>query len=320
MSSASAPISTLNRWQLLQQRIIAGWRRFRAGWEVFRQNRLAMFGLSVIFLFALMVIALPLLLAYVWAPRIYDPTIGYDFQIFIHPSPPSWQHLLGTDWLGHDVLSLLMAAAGPSFIVGLTAAVVTAIAGTLIGAFSAYFGGRWLDNAFTHLSNAMLLLPAPIMMIIVGSAYNEITPFQFGLVYGLIAGPSTAAVVFRSYGLSVMHKPFIAAARVSGGGAGHIIFNHLIPHMLPLASLYMMLTVVGAVVSDGFISFFGFTRPHANWGAMIYNAFTFSERMGIPPQWNVLLPPAIALSLFASAFYFVALGLQEVGDPRLRER
>jgi ABC-type dipeptide/oligopeptide/nickel transport system permease subunit len=88
--------------------------------------------------------------------------------------------------------------------------------------------------------------------------------------------------------------------------------------MLPLAAVQMMLTVVGAVISYGFIAFIGVTRMTLNWGSMIYEAFTFSMSMLGKTPWMQLAAPAVALSLFAAAFYFVSRGLHEVAEPRLR--
>ena len=124
----------------------------------------------------------------------------------------------------------------------------------------------------------------------------------------------------RSYALMVVNKPFIEAARVAGGGSKHIITSHILPHMLPLAALYMMLAVTGAVVADAFVSFFGFSRDYLNWGSIIYSSFIYSSYIGAGVEWHVLIPPSLALSTFAAAFYFVSRGLHEVADPQLRER
>jgi peptide/nickel transport system permease protein len=98
------------------------------------------------------------------------------------------------------------------------------------------------------------------------------------------------------------------------------MFVHIVPHMLPLASLYMMLAVTGAVVADAFIAFFGFTRSYLNWGTIIYLSFAYSSYLRGGVEWHVMIPPSIALSLFAAAFYFVSRGLHQVADPRLRVR
>ena len=305
----------LQRWK---RRARANWRRFGTDWSVFAENRLAVFGLVLIGLFLIMSIAHPILRATVWQHNRYDPVTGYDMEV-VHPSPSTSLHLLGTDTLGRDVLSMLLAATTPTFIVGISAAFVTAFIGTLIGVASAYRKGA-VDAIFTHVSDAFLLLPAPLFMVIVGMRFREIKPVPLGVIYGVIAGAGGAAIVMRSQALQVVVRPFIDAARVAGGGSRRVMFVHVLPHMLPLAALYMMLAATGAVVADAFISFFGFTRSYLNWGTIIYSSFAYSAYLRGGAEWHVLIPPSIALSLFAAAFYFVSRGLHEVADPRLRVR
>lgn len=317
IADSSKPYTpTLTGWQRFTVRISLAWRRLRGAWGVFSQNRLALIGVFLIGLYALMAVAHPILIETVWPSGIYDPVTGFDGRT-MHPSQPSAEHLLGTDALGRDVLSRLVAATTPTFILGLTAAVVTAIIGAIIGAVSAYYAGP-IDAILSHVSDTFLLLPAPIFMIIVGVSFKELGPAPLGAMYGVIAGLGGAAVVLRSHALTVMTKPYIEAARVAGGGGGHIIVHHLLPTMLPLTAMMMMLSVVGAVVADGFVSFFGITRHYLNWGTMIYTSQTYTSALGSNTEWHVLIPPSMALSLFAAAFYLIARGLHEVADPQIR--
>ncbi len=292
-------------------------RNLRAGWWIYTRNRLAVFGLVLFILYAVMAIAHPILMETVWPKGVYDPFTGYDLDIFIHPSLPSPRHLLGTDTLGRDVFSILLAATTPTFQMAIVAALTTALVGTVVGAVSAYYRGR-VDGFFTHLADLSLLVPAPLLMVVIGFVL-DIKPVEFGLLYGVLTGLGGVAIVLRAHALTIVSRPFIEASKVAGGGAAHIIFRHLIPHMLPLAAVNMMLTVTGAVFADGFVAFLGLSRAKLNWGSMIYDAFTYqaiSENLA----WNVLIPSALAISLFAAAFYFVSRGLQDVVDPRLADR
>lgn len=306
------------RWQRWQLRRQANWRQFKGAWQVFSQNRLAVLGIVLIVMFGLMSISHPILMKTVWPFKIYNPDTGFDESVF-HPSLPSSQHLLGTDAVGRDVLSLLLVSTTPAFVIGLTAALTSAIIGTAIGVVSAYFRGV-VDAVFSRLADVFLLLPAPIVLVIVGARLHDIGPSAFGLIYGVIAGLGGAAVVMRSHALSIVTKPYIEAARVAGGGARQIMLSHIVPHMLPLAAVYMMVTVTGAVVADGFVSFLGITRVHHNWGSMIYMALAYERLISDTKPWNVLIPPSITFSLFAAAFYFISRGLHQVAEPRLRER
>lgn len=306
----------LGSWQRISIRSRLILRRIKGAWEVFARNRLALLGVVIIGVFALMAVSQPILIRTVWPSGVYDPVTGFDFKT-MHPSLPSSRHLLGTDSLGRDVLSRLLAATTPTFVLGLTAALITAIIGAAMGAVSAYYGGM-VDAVLTHISDAFLLLPAPIFMVIVGVAFKEFGPVRLGAIYGLIAGLGGAAVVLRSYAQTVVAKPYVDAARIAGGGSGHIIVRHLLPPMIPLTSTIMMLSVTGAVVADAFVSFFGFTRLYLNWGTIIYTSQAYMGTLGGGIEWHVMLPPSIALSLFSAAFYLIARGLHEVADPKLR--
>ncbi|MGD8751951.1 MAG: ABC transporter permease [Anaerolineales bacterium] len=311
-------VKEFSRLERLWIRFAVAWRGFKNSWRVFARNRLAVLGVVLIMIYGLMAIAHPILLKMVWPSGIYDPITGYDFES-VHPSPLSLRHPLGTDKLGRDVLSMLLAATTPAFILGLTAAGVTAVVGTAVGVISAYYG-KITDTVLTHVSDAFLLLPAPLFMVIVGVAFKDFGPVRLGVLYGLIAGLGGAAVVLRSHALTVLSKPFIDMARIAGGGAAHIMIKHVVPHMLPMAATLMMLSVTGSVVADAFVSFFGFTRLYLNWGTMIYSSQAYSGIFGEAIEWNVLIAPSLALSLFAASFYLLARGLHEVADPKIRKR
>jgi peptide/nickel transport system permease protein len=311
------PASPLDRIQI---GINLWWRISRDNWLIFRSNRLAMVGLGLLILFGILALFHPILLNSPIMPRtIYHPETGYDIRALPWPALPSSGHPLGVDSLGRDNLSRLMAATRPTFTLAITAAIATALISTLIGAFSAYYRGL-IDFIFTHLADGLLLMPAPVVMVILGVRFwQEMTAVRFGLFYGLLVGAGGAAIVMRAQALMLSQRTFIESARVSGAGGLYIIFRHLIPHMLPLAFAHMMTAVVGAVVADGFVAFFGLRLIRLNWGLMVYDGMTWMRAMpanDIP--WIPILMPALALSLFAAAFYFISRGLHDIAEPRLR--
>jgi ABC-type dipeptide/oligopeptide/nickel transport system permease subunit len=297
-----------------------------------------------------MVVVHPLLMNTLWAgeKQIYDPVTGYDapivevtvvetvndpatevglaearlsditanvgdtIEIRQQPAPPSTTHWLGTDTFGRDVFSMLLAGAWPTFVVGLVAALVSAVVGTIMAAASAVFGSR-TDRVLSRVSDVLLLLPAPLAMIILagGTTGDLLTPFRFGLIYGLLAGGSTIAIVLRSHALVTFERPFIDSARVSGARGWYLAWRHLIPHLIPLAAVAMVTSVVGAVVAHGFASWLAYSDELTNWGAMMFIAIGFSSLQGTFP-WNVLIAGAVAISLFCAGFYMVSLGLKDV--------
>ena len=308
-----------SRWERLKSQARTYRRKLVENWGVFAENKLAVMGLFLIIFFTLMAFVYPVLLKTSWPKSIYDPVVGFDPMVFPNPAPPQRGHWLGTDGMGRDVLSMLLAATTPTLLVALTSALTAAAVGTLMGAVSAYYQGTLVDTVFRYLSDMLLIMPAPIVMVILGARFHEeITPLYFGLLFGLFAGGSYVAIVMRSQALTIMTKPFISASWVAGANARRIIFTHMVPHMLPLAAVQMMLTVIGAVIAYGFIAFVGITRAGLSWGSMIYQAFTFSIDMLGKTPWLQMLSPAIALSLFAASFYFVSRGLHEIAEPRLR--
>ncbi|MGD9048276.1 MAG: ABC transporter permease subunit [Anaerolineae bacterium] len=319
------PSMQYSRWQRFKIRAGLSWRRLKMDWAVFSQSRLAILGVVLIAVFGLMAIAHPILLRTVWPRSVYDPVTGFDLMVFQHPSPPAWVeggstgHLLGTDTLGRDVLSMLLAATTPTFVLGLTAALTTAIVGTTMAVTAAYFRGA-VDAVITNLADVFLLFPAPVIMVIIGARFRDLGPVPLGLIYGFVTGAGPTAIVLRAHALQVVSKPYMEAAHISGGGAAHIIPKHLLPAMMPLAALQMMIAVTGAVVADGFISFFGLTRTVSNWGTLIYDAFVYKQLGSSGTStWHMLLPAALCFSLFAMGFYLVSRGLHRVASPTIRE-
>ncbi len=319
MATISNPQYTvLSTGERIRIRSIMAWKRFKIGWNMYTQDRLAVLGLFLIAMFAIMAIAHPILMNTIWERRLFDPYTGFDGALIPHPAPPDSVHLLGTDSLGRDVLSMLLASTTPTFVLGFTASITTAIVALLMSIPAAYFRGK-VDLILTNLMDAMILLPAPILMIILGARFRDMSAITLGLIFGVVTGAGSAAIVMRTAALKVSAKPFMEAAQVSGGGAVHIMTKHFLPNMLPLAALQMMISVSSSVIAYGFVSFFGLQRIDLNWGTLIYDAFLYGMIGGSGPQWHVLIPSALAFSLFSLGFYLVSRGLHKVADPQLRD-
>lgn len=274
-------------------------------------------GIFILVVFAAMAIAPTFLLGNAWPTGVYDPVTGYDFEVF-HPAPPSSAHLLGTDNQGHDVLSQLLSATRPTFVLATVAALVTAISATIVALIGAV-STPWVDRSVGFISDALLLLPAPIFMLIIGSGAlsQEIGPITFGVIYGLIAGIGGGGIVLRSQAKSIMVRPFIDGARVAGVSRWRMATRHLLPHVVPLAAVFMLLAVAGAVIADGFISFLGQTATDVSWGTMVYWGTTFVNPITGDPAWNALLAPSIALTLFCTAFHLISVGLRRAADSQV---
>jgi peptide/nickel transport system permease protein len=248
---------------------------------------------------------------------VYNPIQGFDLQIPFHPSPPSSRHLLGTDPLGRDVLSQLLYSTRWEFALGVLAAVVTVLVATTIGAVAAYYGGT-LDTLLMRLTDLVIMVPLlPILIVL--SSLVEVGILELAIVLGLVLGFGSTTWVIKSQALSVKVKPYIEAARVAGGGSGHIITRHMVPNLMPIALLYMMFTVTSAIFIEAVLSFFGLTTIQMSWGIMINTTQLFGYLLRFDTWW-LLFPASISISLLCAAFYFVGRAMDEVVNPKLRRR
>ncbi len=331
--TARTPASQMpSLWRV---RLRLAWRSFKNSWTLFRENPIGLIGLGIIVLFGLMAVMHPILMATVWEERVYDPLIGYDIQIIGHPSPPTWlppdesalpplteispfRHILGTDPLGRDVLSMLMYSTQSEFALGIMAALVTVMISTTVGAMSAYFGGV-LDMIFMRLADVILMLPF-IAILVVLSALFDFQLVHLAVVYGILAGFGGNTIVIKSQALSIKVKTYIEAARVAGGNDWHVIFTHLVPNLLPLSFLFMMFTVTNAIFLEAVLSFFGLLNIRMSWGIMIQTVQAAGYLLSSWKYWYLMFPAGVAISMLCSAFYLVGRALDEVINPRLRKR
>jgi len=237
-----------------------------------------------------------------------------------HPLPPSKWHWLGTDPVGRDVFIQLMVSTPSEFLLGVLAAFITVFIGTIIGTASAYYGGA-IDVMFMRVADLMMLFPSTAFLIVL-SGFMKMDLFKLALILGLLGGFGGITLVLKAQALTVKVKPYIDAARASGGSHGYIIFNHIIPNVMPLSFLYMMFNVTGAIFSEAVLSFFGLMKVRMSWGLMI-NTVWSSGYLGsgnIGAYWWMWIPAGGAITLLCSAFYFLGRGLEEIVNPRLRKR
>jgi len=195
---------------------IEGWADARA--RIFR-SKMVVVGLIILTFFAILTFIHPVLQATIWAGKqaIYRPETGHDPAIF-NPSGPSLAHILGTDPLGRDVLSLMTFGLRPTFLVAISTGISAGVIGMVVGTSAAFFKGRG-DRVLTHMADAFVLLPPPLIFLI-ASKRGLLGPIQLGLLYGLFYGLGPATIVVRARALSVMEKLYIDAARLSGRSAG----------------------------------------------------------------------------------------------------
>jgi peptide/nickel transport system permease protein len=265
-----------------------------------------------------MAVAHPLLMRYVWDVSTYHPVIGFGFEETSHPAPPSGRHLLGTDPVGRDILSMLMFSARAEFTLGLVAAVVTVVIGTGVGALSAYFGG-WVDTILMRVADIVIMMPTIALLVVLGSLWN-LSFLTLALVIGGLSGFGATAVIIKSQALTIVVKPYIEASRGAGAGHLHVIMVHIVPNLLPIAFLYMMFTVTAAIFSEAVLSFFGILNVRMSWGIMIHTAQSGGYLLSGLDFWWLLFPAGLSITLLSGSFYLVGRALDQLVNPRLRSR
>ena len=294
------------------------------------RNRKVQLGLLILVLLTVAALAHPLLETTLWSGKggIYHPETGND-RTLENPTGVSANHWLGTDSLGRDVFSALTFSLADAIALSVVVAIVVAVLSLTAGSLAAYFRG-WADTVFTNVGDALALLPPAIALMVVGLNRNDFGPLEAGLLFGILYGLGPAALVIRSRALTVIEKPFIDAAKVSGAGPRRILGTHLLPHLLPYAGVHMMTAVIGALVTQAFIQYQGATENRVGLGSMIYSGLDFqpvlptgygtfnlgdyTARVG----WTSLFSAALAMTLIAVAFYLIAVGSRDAIVPKQR--
>lgn len=279
-------------------------------------------GLGILAFFALLTVAQPVLDATVWEGRrqVYDPQFGFD-TTSVHPSAPSATHWLGTSSLGRDVFAMLIYATRPTLLVALAAASSIAVVSLALGSIAAHRKG-WVDGFVSHLSDAMVLLPAMVAVFVLGisRSNDEFGALHVGLSFGVLYGLGPATATVRAAAMTVVAKPFMDAARVAGGGGRWIVTRHILPHLYSHAAVQAMIGATGAVIADAFLSFRSAVGEDVGFGMMVYDGITWSFLMaGIAPTpWWIMLAGAGGITLLAASFYLLGVGLRDALDPRTK--
>jgi peptide/nickel transport system permease protein len=245
------------------------------------------------------------LLAGVIAP--FDPLKG-NFRARM--MAPSLQHWMGTDQFGRDILSRVLHGARISLQIGFMVAIITALAGGLIGASSGYF--RRLDGPLMRLMDAFMAFPSIILAIAVSSVLGaSVINVIFALA--IAATPHTARVV-RASVMVVREMEFVEAARALGAGHARILFRHIMANAM--APLMVRITYVFAVaiLNEAVLSFIGVgpPPPAPTFGAIIANGRDFI----VAAPW-ITVAPGLAILVSVLGLNLLGDGLRDVLDPRM---
>jgi peptide/nickel transport system permease protein len=274
-----------------------------AGWEFFKNKPLGGIGALILILLVLMAIFAPVI-----SP--YEPNESNIERLYASPGP---EFLLGSDSLGRDVLTRLFYGGRISLYVGLVSIALGVSAGSLLGAVSAYYGGKF-DLITQRLVDAFIAFPGIILgLALMAALGSSVTNIIIALV--AVLTPSAIRTV-RSQALAIKETDYILAARAIGAGDGRIIIRHMVPNCMAIFIILATLNLGYAIIVESSLSFLGVGVPPdvPTWGSMLSEVgVTYIE---LAP-WLAIFP-GLFLSLAVFGVNLFGDALRDVLDPRLR--
>ena len=240
----------------------------------------------------------------------YDPTERVASPFL----SPSWDHLLGTNDIGQDLLSEMIFGARVSLMVGIVAAAVALLIGTAVGVVAGYYPKR-LGSVMMRGVDVILILPfLPLLIVLV--AYLGRSLLNTILVIGVLIWAEPARVI-RSQVLSLRSREHVLAARSMGAPDRWTILRHIVPRTALLATGSFVRAVSNAILLEAALSFLGLGDPiQKSWGSTLFWA---QERLAfLTPAWKWwVLPPGLLIMMASLGFALIAFSLEERIDPRL---
>lgn len=252
----------------------------------------------------------------VWSVMQETETYVYDTY-----ARPSWEHWLGTDNNGMDMLVRLMYGGRVSIIIGFIVVIIETVLGVVMGGISGYFGG-WVDNLIMRLVDIFYCIPSMPIIIILGAAMDnmdvdpQLRMLYLMLILGILGWAGTARLV-RGQILSLREQEFMTATEACGIRASRRIFRHLIPNVIPQLIVSCTSGLGDVILTEATLSFLGLgvKFPYASWGNIISDV---NNSYVMTTFWYVWIPAGICLMITVLGFNFVGDGLRDAFDPKMK--
>lgn len=261
------------------------------------------------FLAVVAIIGLSFIGPYFWPPSI-GTNIGEIFE------PPSAAHWLGTDDSGKDNWMQIVNGGQDVIYTALVAALVSTFIAVTFGALAGFLGG-WIDAVVMMITDIFLTIPT-IALLAVLAAFIKLNNFTLlGLLLGVLGWPSLLRAV-RAQTLSLKERDFIEAARALDLGAGHIVFQEMLPNMMTYIVISFALAFTGAIYGQVGLILLGLVPFESNnWGVMIAWGWDHGALFFKDSVWYIM-SPIVAIALLQLSVITMTRSLEIVFNPRLR--
>jgi len=293
----------------------------RMAWRRYWGHKGAAISTIILTIVMFMAIATPITARY----GINEQVINIDEgnNVFMPPQDIAW---FGTDDIGRDMYTRLLYGIRTSMFIGIAAAILAVLIGTIVGAFAGLRGGKF-DDLMMRVTDLFLAFPFLILIIMIreflgGIAFltpiiGDKTSIRFIIVLFAIFGWMGVARLVRGQVLALKEREYIEASRAAGASNFRIVKSHLLPNSIGPILVALTLTVIGAVVGEATLSFFGFGPQPGQDSTSLGSLIQLSRTAVGRGDWWLTVFPCGTLVLLAICINFIGDGLRDALDPKL---
>jgi peptide/nickel transport system permease protein len=227
---------------------------------------------------------------------------------------PSSVYLLGTDQIGRDELSRLMAGALNTLRIGIVTVVIALVLGVPLGGLAALYRGR-TEDLIMRLSDVLLAFPAILLALLLAAVFRPSAETAMAAI-GIALVPVFARVV-RGAGLQVLQQDYVTIVRTYGAGNMWIFLRHLLPNVSSVLIVQATVAFAIAILAEAALSYLGLGTPPPtpSWGRMLSESQTYLNQAPLLAVW-----PGASIALSVLGFNLLGDGLRDLLDPKLVER
>lgn len=246
--------------------------------------------------------------------RFWTPLDPFDTDPYSAWLTPSLGHPFGTDSIGRDIFSYVVAATGTTVVVAVASGVVATVVGVGLAALGS-LTSRWVRESVAVLIDVLVAFPTLLIAMALAAAFGgslTVVVVAVGIGYGV-----TIARVGRSEIRQVARTDYVLAARANGLGTGAVLRRHVLPNIAPVFVVQLSLSMATSVLAEAGLSFLGYGAPAdtASWGRLLSDLQKF---IGVHP--GSVVWPGLAITLTVLALNLLGDAVRDASDPRLRSR